>query len=245
MTNSKTNLAGSFLISGSDKDERKKMAEEIIGNLIKIDTQTNNPDFFLIDSETSIGIETIRNLQKDLSLKPFSAEKKIVFIKEAQNLTIEAQNALLKTLEEPPMHTLIILSSPNPYWLLPTVVSRCRIISLTARPEAQRSINQEKDLSFLNKLMQATIPQRFNLLEEQGIAKDRTSSQEWIDKTIFVVRTAMIRQKLFKPAVCLKLLKLLSKTKSYLEANCNVRLAIEVFLIDFPSGRTPISSCKE
>jgi len=61
-------------------------------------------------------------------MKPYEAETRVVTISEAQNLNLEAGNALLKVLEEPPEHTIIILTALNTANLLPTVVSRCQEI---------------------------------------------------------------------------------------------------------------------
>jgi len=103
----------SFLIIGSDEKGRLQEVEKFIGK--KLSSLKNNPDFILLEKEegSSIGIAEVRLLQEKLSLKPFRESKKIALIKEAQDLTTEAQNALLKTLEEPNATTLIILTSPD------------------------------------------------------------------------------------------------------------------------------------
>ena len=61
-------------------------------------------------------------------MRPYEAKKRVVLISEAQTLNAEAGNALLKVLEEPPEHTLIILTALNTANLLPTIVSRCQEI---------------------------------------------------------------------------------------------------------------------
>ncbi|HUU51233.1 MAG TPA: DNA polymerase III subunit delta' [Nitrospinota bacterium] len=90
----------------------------------------SHPDLLLIEPEkNSIKIETIKNIKKDISFKPFEGKKKIVIIDKVDKTTKEASNALLKTLEEPPKDTIFILISPNYYSLLPTIVSRCQKIT--------------------------------------------------------------------------------------------------------------------
>lgn len=79
----------------------------------------------------SIKIETIKELQRRLSFKPYEGKKKVVIIDGADNMTNEAANAFLKTLEEPPGETVIILITSNFHMLLPTVVSRCQIIKFS------------------------------------------------------------------------------------------------------------------
>lgn len=84
----------------------------------------------------AIGIEPIRELEKFLSLKvPIEAKhSRLVLIHDAHLLTLEAQNALLKTLEEPPSGTILILTASHKQALLPTIQSRMQAINVT-RPE--------------------------------------------------------------------------------------------------------------
>jgi len=75
-----------------------------------------------------IKISQIRELQHQLSLTPFSAPRKVVIIDSAEKMTQEASNCLLKTFEEPPPKSLLILISSNFERLLPTIISRCQMI---------------------------------------------------------------------------------------------------------------------
>jgi hypothetical protein len=96
----------------------------------------NFPDFIWIDrgDKASLGIEQVRTLTAELSLRPFApGASRVVVINEAHLLTLEAQNALLKLLEEPPPATLVILIAEHQESLLLTVRSRCRVV-LFVRP---------------------------------------------------------------------------------------------------------------
>ena len=84
----------------------------------------------------AVKIEQIRQLQKEANLKPYEARKKVFIINDAHNLTEEAANALLKTLEEPPRDSLIIMVTAKPQLLLKTVISRCRRIKFYPLPRA-------------------------------------------------------------------------------------------------------------
>ncbi|KKS41455.1 MAG: polymerase III, delta prime subunit protein [candidate division CPR1 bacterium GW2011_GWA2_42_17] len=87
-----------------------------------------SPDCLTISVESgknSISIEQIRDLKEWIALKPFKNPQKIAFIPNANKMTTEAQNSLLKILEEPPLNSFIVLSCKNKRQLLPTVVSRC------------------------------------------------------------------------------------------------------------------------
>ena len=94
-----------------------------------------HPDLLLIEPEKNIiAIETIRNTKKFVGFKPFEGDRKIIIINRADKMTKEAANSLLKTLEEPPQDTIIILLSPHSYALYPTIVSRCQKIVLNLLP---------------------------------------------------------------------------------------------------------------
>lgn len=91
----------------------------------------NHPDIIRIASESNnIKVESIRELRKDISIKPFQSQRKIYIIEEGHKMNHQSQNALLKTLEEPPEHAVIIILAENLASLLPTIVSRCQIIRI-------------------------------------------------------------------------------------------------------------------
>lgn len=78
----------------------------------------------------SIGIDNIRELRLKFSLKSFSGIKQFIFINDAEAMTREAQNALLKILEEPPRNTVFVIFNQDENALLPTIHSRCTIINV-------------------------------------------------------------------------------------------------------------------
>ena len=93
---------------------------------IQVD-RASHPDLMMIEPEKGvITIESIRNLKRELSRKSFSGGYKVCLIDEADKMNLQAENALLKTLEEPTPDTVIILVTGKPYRLLPTVLSRCQ-----------------------------------------------------------------------------------------------------------------------
>lgn len=86
----------------------------------------NNPDFMQIKPDgKTIKIEQIRQMQEKILEKPIVSDKKVYIIDDADLMTIEAQNCLLKTLEEPPKYAIIILVLSNESKILNTVKSRC------------------------------------------------------------------------------------------------------------------------
>ena len=136
-------FTGSYLFVGEDGIGKKLVAKTLAKALncenetldscdrcvpcLKIESD-QHPDVHRLDTEASdsIKIEYIRQLQKDISLKPYEGKKKVFIIDDAHNLTAEAANALLKILEEPPEDSLIILISAKPALLFKTIVSRCK-----------------------------------------------------------------------------------------------------------------------
>lgn len=96
----------------------------------KIDAKSH-PDLFVLRPEKeggSVKIDDIRQLIKDIYLKPFEAKKKVYIIDEAQSMKHEAANALLKTLEEPPTDSMLILITDNLKSLFHTIVSRSQVV---------------------------------------------------------------------------------------------------------------------
>lgn len=121
-------LPNAYLFQGPKGSGKREAAEEIAGTLLgRIE---NHPDFIRITLEkTTIKIETIRDLIQKLSLRPVESDRRVVVIEEADAMTDAAANALLKTLEEPPQHTLFILISEASERLPATIRSRCQRVS--------------------------------------------------------------------------------------------------------------------
>lgn len=96
----------------------------------------NHPDILKVTHEkASISVDDIRiQLNADIDIKPYSSKYKIYIIDEADKMTEQAQNALLKTIEEPPVYGIIMLLVTNKNKLLPTILSRCVTLNLKPVP---------------------------------------------------------------------------------------------------------------
>ena len=95
----------------------------------------NHPDIKWLrhDKAASIGVDDVREqINKDIVIKPYSSQYKIYIIDEAEKMTEAAQNALLKTIEEPPQYAVILLLTTNTTKLLPTILSRCVTVPFKA-----------------------------------------------------------------------------------------------------------------
>ncbi|GFN35719.1 DNA polymerase III subunit delta' [Tepidimicrobium xylanilyticum] len=92
----------------------------------------NHPDLMFIKPENGlIKKKVIDDLIKDLSKAPFESKRRIIIIDDSHEIGIEGQNALLKTLEEPPSYINIILITSNSNNLIPTILSRCEIVKFS------------------------------------------------------------------------------------------------------------------
>lgn len=126
------NITNAYIFSGPEGVGKSMIAKEFASELIGIDVE-NSSDFVLIEpekGENSIKIDKIRNINSNINLKPFS-KYRIFLIDDADKMTHQAQNALLKTLEEPSSYGIIILVTKNEQSLLETIRSRCMEIKFS------------------------------------------------------------------------------------------------------------------
>lgn len=100
----------------------------------------NHPDIIHVGhaKPASIGVEDVREqLVGDVQIRPYNGKYKIYIISDADKMTVQAQNAILKTIEEPPEYAVIILLTANCQTLLDTIRSRCVLINLKPVPDEQ------------------------------------------------------------------------------------------------------------
>ncbi|MFC1711295.1 DNA polymerase III subunit gamma/tau [Patescibacteria group bacterium] len=147
-------------------------------------------DLIEIDGASNRGIDDIRNLRERIKLSPNEAEKKVYIIDEVHMLTVEAFNALLKTLEEPPPHALFILCTTEVHKLPETIISRCMRLDFykpslkeLIRP-LKRIVRQEKikvdDKAFLSiaKYADGSFRDGVKILEQLTYSKRKITEKE-------------------------------------------------------------------
>ncbi len=131
-----SNPSQSVMITGSPGSNKLVIAKSLIAEMLGIGLEElDNYIYFLdISNEEKISIEDIRSIQKFIKLKVLDNSnkpiKRIILISSADNMRVEAQNALLKTLEEPPQETMILLISAQKSRLLSTIISRVQEIEV-------------------------------------------------------------------------------------------------------------------
>lgn len=136
-------ISHSYLFLGTAGIGKKEIAKEFAKMILCLNEKkycnhcksciefdsNNNPDFQMVEPDgNSIKIEQIRQMQRKIIEAPIISQNKVYIINDADLMTIEAQNCLLKTLEEPPEFVTIILIGSNENNFLSTIKSRCTII---------------------------------------------------------------------------------------------------------------------
>ncbi len=142
-------------------------------------------DVRIISSEKSISVENVREITSEIFLKPFHFPKKIYIITEAEKMTVQAQNALLKVFEEPPSYAIIILVTSNISMLLPTILSRgteVRFPPLSINELKEYFIKNNRELPAEEILLQAngSVTEAISLSQSEVFLQMRASAQESI-----------------------------------------------------------------
>lgn len=207
--------------------KNKKTALDYVGKECK-KKQIDKFDVSLLTFEKAIGIENIRNFQRQLYLKPIKSKTKAIILDVYNGITVQAQNALLKLLEEPPNNTIIYITIQNKDLLLATVLSRCKIIQL--KDDSSLLTKQEitQYLDVLISLPQKPIGKRLKLA--QDITKDKNEAVLWLEKMVFVARQALTQKNNINLSGSqgLRILKSLQKTHTIITTtNANQRLVLE------------------
>lgn len=154
-----------YLVTGQSLQKRSEEIKKLVEayGISPLNLLTFNPS-------PSHGIETIRDIIHILSTRTTKHNQlRGIFIDDAHLMTVEAQNAFLKTLEEPPGDTIIILAAPREDLLLPTITSRCLLIQTA--PQEIEVENWEEQKELFEKLSASKIGEKVTFAEQTG--KDR------------------------------------------------------------------------
>jgi len=128
-------MGHSYLLTGDRAESLENLALGLAAQVLGGAPQ-EHPDFHSVRPESKsrhITVEQMRDLERELYLRPYMAPVKVAIVFDAERMCLggaSAANAFLKTLEEPPAHTLILLTSGRPAMLLPTIISRCLRLDL-------------------------------------------------------------------------------------------------------------------
>ena len=211
-----TSIYSNALICQSDKD---KPCGKCKG--CKLFLSDNHPDVFLIarGNKKTIGVEQIKYLQKQAVIKPNEGNRKVFIIYDAHTMTVQAQNALLKLIEEPPGFLSIILVCTNTMPLLETIISRCsvipmpylaykdivkglvfkgietekaKIIALGANGSLGRALNRYNDSSYLE-TREKLINILFILIKNKTRGYSEASMLQTLSKEMIIIWQSVVR----------------------------------------------------
>lgn len=196
---------------------RENRIQKIMSFLEEAGLKNLHPDLLYFDSDSKLGIAEARKIKDHFSLKPYSAKGRAVALEDATALTPEAQNALLKILEELPEHGLFILGADSETKLLPTVISRCQVERVQGTGDREQKENYIEDIE---KLLKASIEERFEYIEK---LKDR--------EEFFHFLIVYFHQKL--PAN-FNFTKELLQAEEWQKQNVNIRAILEYLMLVMP-----------
>lgn len=126
-------FAHAHIISGEDGIGKSLIAKEVAFKLLNKESGREYADiieFRLWKNKKSMGVEEVKSIIREINTKPYEGDKKVIIIHNADSMTVEGQNAFLKTVEEPPKGIFILLLCEKVENLLDTIKSRCQIYKL-------------------------------------------------------------------------------------------------------------------
>ena len=169
---SQNRVAHAYLFIGPKGVGKKKTALAFAQALNALEVK------FLSPQGGSLKIDQLRELQREIYLRPYQGEKKVYIIDDAEKMTEEAANSLLKILEEPPIYAIIILLTPYPYSMLATIRSRCQPVFFQALREelleeilASHLDQDPQERRLIARLAQGSLEKAFSIVQDDLLNK--------------------------------------------------------------------------
>lgn len=222
-----------YILVNKNKKGREDFLLETISKVLNRELTKNdiysNPDIHILDiqEKNSVGIEDIKGFQTEMRFRPFQEDIQIGVIIDAQKLTTQAQNALLKTLEETSKYTVYILLVDNEKNLLATIRSRGRVIyNINKRELFEENLDVEDILS-------GDLYNKFLIAEKHSTEKVSSleliiAFEEYFKKKLELdIKNGNIGSSKEIASV----LEILQKSREKIVANCNRRLVLESMML--------------
>lgn len=203
------------LLISDDLASRKEVIEQILGDY---KMPNPHPDLLYFLSDAKLGIEQSRKIKEHFSLKPYSAKGRIAVLENAGELTHEAQNALLKTIEELPENAVFILASDSDSKFLPTILSRCKVTRVKGKESRVEDAAQVQEIE---KLLNSTIEERFAFVEK---LKDKEGFLQAL--------VAYFHKKLPDNS---EYVSELMQAEAWAKQNVNIRAILEYLMLEMPT----------
>jgi len=211
--NAQKRLAHAYLITGPAGAGKRQLASDLCARVNDLPSGTDplkHPDIHIVEPESKsrvVKIEQMRELERELQMRPTSARLKVGIVIDADRMNPSASNSFLKTLEEPPAQSLLLLLSENPAQLLDTILSRCVTLQLKAPGQVELTGAQRRLLDALAAFFKAgkygageifSLAREFSSLmaeaksaivdtyeaalkQEQTLYKQTTESAKWLE----------------------------------------------------------------
>ncbi|NLY72575.1 MAG: hypothetical protein GX079_02660 [Tissierellia bacterium] len=171
-------LPHALIFTGIEGIGKRKLAMELSLFLLDVDTidkLSHYPDFLVIDEKTNIGVEEIKEVLLFSSERPLYGRRKVLLINDAHKMNVQAQNKLLKTLEEPPDFLTFLFITSAPGRLLDTILSR--LVEYSLKPHSEEDIYRAlEDYSEAERRLAArfsggSFEKAFSILEDEDLRK--------------------------------------------------------------------------
>lgn len=208
------------IIVDPDLQTRSQKINQILeGNKLK----NPHPNLLYFSEEEKLGVAQAKQIIEHLGLKAYQEGPQTVVVLQAEELTPEAQNSLLKTLEEPPVNSLILLGVSSEDQLLPTILSRCNVLNLNFKIENLKL--SDKDRGVVEKLLGASLEGRFVLIEKID------NKEELISSLVLYFRELLHKN---PNKDILKINQILNESQEYLVRNVTPRAVLENLALNLP-----------
>jgi replication-associated recombination protein RarA len=189
---------------------------------------------YLTRDGNSIGVKQVEDLQLRLRGKPFASARIIAIVDEAERMTPQSQNKLLKTIEEPCGNNIILLLTVNAALLLKTIQSRCILLRLTAAPDAASGAFAELAADFAEKLAGGGAYHELSRLV--GTVTERDAADAFLDALTLRLRDALIAADGAARADILRLIDCAGEAGRGLGLGLNVKYAIKTMILKMLGG---------
>ncbi len=222
-----------FLITGGDTKTRQGALDSLLAqNKVLVH---NRVTLLLSQDAQTFGIADIRGWQGQLALAPQGKGPVAGVIPEANRLTQEAQQALLKTLEEPPGSAIIVLETAVPFALLPTILSRVQIIN----EASSAPLEYAQTVATLTKAQHGSVGEILHLVDT--LSPTRDAAAVFLEEATGVLQRLLILPKgqhaYLTRAHAARALRAALAARKELAANVTPKLALDGFLLTIKAGQ--------
>jgi DNA polymerase III delta prime subunit len=214
-----------ILISPDLTNRQKVIEQELsLNNYKKL-----HPDVLYIEDGKKLGVEQSKKIREFLSLRPYQSKSRVVVVESAHNMTHDAQNSLLKTLEEPPEQALILLAANSEHSLLPTILSRCEIVLLGSKESGESKEPEVKQFAHdIEKLISLSLNDRFDYIEK---LEDK---EVFFKAFVEYFHHELFNEKKPDKHQLLEFNKKLIEAEEWYKANGNLRAILEYLMLNMP-----------